>query len=142
MGRLYATFVVGDNWFGVDATGVQEVMVAQPRTRVPLAGAEVRGLINLRGQVVIAIDLRRRLGMPDRADDTAPLEVVVRTEHGPVSLLVDDIGDVLEADDRELAPPPENLTGPLAGLVSGVHPLDDRLLLVLDIRATAAPAAA
>jgi len=139
MDRLYATFAVGDSWFGVDATGVQEVMRAQPMTRVPLAGDEVRGLINLRGQVVMAIDLRRRLGLPERTTDLEPLEVVVRTAHGPVSLLVDDIGDVLEADDRAIEAPPDNLAGPLTGLVSGVHPLDDRLLLVLDIAATTAP---
>ena len=99
---LYATFHVDDAFFGVDATDVQEVIRTQPMTRVPLASDEVSGLINLRGQVVVAIDMRRRLGMPEPDEGAELLNVIVRTEHGPVSLIVDDIGDVLEADLDEL----------------------------------------
>lgn len=133
---LYATFHVDDAFFGVDATDVQEVIRTQPMTRVPLASDEVSGLINLRGQVVVAIDMRRRLGMPEPDEGTERLNVIVRTEHGPVSLIVDDIGDVLEADLDELETPPPTLTPPTRDLVSAVHQLDERLLLVIDVSRT------
>ena len=133
---LYATFHVDDAFFGVDATDVQEVIRTQPMTRVPLASGEVSGLINLRGQVVVAIDMRRRLGMPEPDEGAELLNVIVRTEHGPVSLIVDDIGDVLEADLDELETPPPTLTPPTRDLVSAVHQLDERLLLVIDVRRT------
>ena len=133
---LYATFHVDDAFFGVDATDVQEVIRTQPMTRVPLASDEVSGLINLRGQVVVAIDMRRRLGMPGPDEGAELLNVIVRTEHGPVSLIVDDIGDVLEADLDELETPPPTLTPPTRDLVSAVHQLDERLLLVIDVSRT------
>ena len=134
--RLYATFHVDNTFFGVDATDVQEVIRTQPMTRVPLASDEVSGLINLRGQVVVAIDMRRRLGMPEPEEGAELLNVIVRTEHGPVSLIVDDIGDVLEADLDELESPPPTLTPPTRDLVSAVHQLDERLLLVIDVSRT------
>lgn len=133
---LYATFHVDDAFFGIDATDVQEVIRTQPMTRVPLASEEVSGLINLRGQVVVAIDMRRRLGRPDPADDAELLNVIVRTEHGPVSLIVDDIDDVLEASADQLDAPPPTLSSPTRDLVSAVHPLEDRLLLVIDVTKT------
>ncbi|MCH1435805.1 MAG: chemotaxis protein CheW [Acidimicrobiales bacterium] len=133
---LYATFHVDDAFFGVDATDVQEVIRTQPMTRVPLASDEVSGLINLRGQVVVAIDMRRRLGMPEPDEGAELLNVIVRTEHGPVSLIVDDIGDVLEADLDELETPPPTLTPPTRDLVSAVHQLDERLLLVIGVSRT------
>ena len=138
---LYATFHVDDAFFGVDATDVQEVIRTQPMTRVPLASDEVSGLINLRGQVVVAIDMRRRLGMPEPDDDAELLNVIVRTEHGPVSLIVDDIGDVLEARADDLEAPPPTLTPPTRDLVSAVHQLEKDLLLVIDVSRTVDAAA-
>ena len=139
--RLYATFHVDNTFFGVDATDVQEVLRTQPMTRVPLATSEVKGLINLRGQVVVAIDLRERLGYDAPGEDVQQLNVVVRTEHGPVSLIVDDIDDVLEADDDLLESPPATLRGPTKDLVTAVHKLDDQLLLVVDVKRTVQTAA-
>ncbi len=139
--RLYATFHVDSTFFGVDATDVQEVIRTQPMTRVPLAGGEIEGLINLRGQVVVAIDLRKRLGFDAAPEGTEQLNVVVRTEHGPVSLIVDDIDDVLEADDEQLEGPPATLRGPTKDLVTAVHKLDDQLLLVVDVKRTVQTAA-
>lgn len=139
--RLYATFHVDNTFFGVDATDVQEVLRAQPMTRVPLSSREIEGLINLRGQVVVAIDLRERLGYGRPPEGTEPLNVVVRTEHGPVSLIVDDIDDVLEADDDQLETPPATLHGPTRDLVTAVHKLDDQLLLIVDVKRTVQTAA-
>ncbi len=129
--RQVCTFYLGGEYFGIDVLSVQEVIRAQPMTRVPLAPGCVRGLINLRGQIVTAVDLRRRLGMPDRAAGD-PLNVVVRTDDGAVSLLVDDIGDVLAVSRADFERPPETLRGPARALVRGAYKLDGRLLLVLD----------
>jgi purine-binding chemotaxis protein CheW len=104
-------------------------------TRVPLAVPAVGGLINLRGQVVTAIALRERLGLPADPERT-PMNVVVRTNDGAVSLLVDTIGDVIEAHDKDFEPPPETLTGPARHLIHGAYKLDGKLLLALDITRT------
>jgi purine-binding chemotaxis protein CheW len=101
-------------------------------TRVPQAPEVIEGLINLRGQIVTAIDMRRRLLLPPRASDQTPINVVVRTEDGAVSLLVDEIGDVLDVDDATYERPPENLDPAAVELIRGVYKLQDRLLLVLD----------
>jgi purine-binding chemotaxis protein CheW len=137
--RLYATFTVNNTLFGVDATDVQEVLAPQRLTRVPRASPEVLGLINLRGQVVVTIDMRRLLGLPDRDQEATPVNVVLRTEDGPISVAVDEVGDVLEASDDELDHPPETLSQPTRALVTAVQKLDDELLLVLDVKRTAQP---
>ena len=134
--KQYCSFHVADCCFGVDVQVVQEVIRYQEMTRVPLAAPEVSGLINLRGQIVTAIDLRRRLGLPDRAAGVLPMNVVIRTpEDGAVSLLVDEIGDVVQPDAETYEPPPAILTGPTRDVVAGVHKLKDRLLLVLNTAA-------
>ena len=90
----FCTFHVGQLYLGVEVLQVQEVLKAQQMTPVPLSDDTVRGLMNLRGQIVTAFDLRRRLGLGDRTDGIPAMNVVVRTPEGPVSLLVDEIGDV------------------------------------------------
>ncbi len=102
----FATFFVGDLFFGVEVLRVQEVLRFQQMTRVPRAPEVIEGLINLRGQIVAAIDMRRRLRLPPRAGDQAPMNMVVRTEDGAVSLLVDEIGDVLDVDAATWERPP------------------------------------
>ena len=130
--RQFCTFLLAGHHFGVDVTSVQEVIRAQEMTRVPLTPPVVRGLINLRGQIVTAIDLRRRLDLPDRTDGDPPVNVVVRTDDGAVSLLVDEIGDVLDVPEGAFERPPETLTGPARDLIRGAYKLDGRLLLILD----------
>jgi purine-binding chemotaxis protein CheW len=112
---------------------VQEVIRYQEMTRVPLAAPVVRGLINLRGQIVTAIDLRRRLGLPDRGDsgEHLPMNLVVRTDDGVVSLLVDEIGEVVEVDEDTFERPPPTLDGVARELVRGVYKREGSLLLVL-----------
>lgn len=130
--RQYCTFYAGDMYFGVWVREVQEVLLYQDMVRVPLASPVVRGLINLRGQIVTAIDLRRRLGLPDRDDGVDPMNVVVRTDDGAVSLLVDQIGDVVEVDERTFEAAPETVRSRARDLIEGVYKLDDELLLILD----------
>src|SRR5580658_7029782 len=132
----FSTFFVADLFFGVDVLRVQELLRFQQMTRVPRAPEVVEGLINLRGQIVTAIDMRRRLCLPPRPDGQTPLNIVVRTEGGAVSLLVDEIGDVLDVDAATSERPPENLDPAARELIRGVYRLKDRLLLVLDAERT------
>lgn len=130
----YATFVIDDATYGVDVLQVQEALRAQRRTRVPLAPDGVAGLVNLRGQVVLTIDLRARLGLPPAPDDTDRMMVVVQVDGEPTSLLVDAVGDVLDVGDELFESPPETLAPALRPLIRGACRLDDQLLLVLDVR--------
>jgi purine-binding chemotaxis protein CheW len=129
-----STFSVADHLFGVEVTVVQEVIRYQPMTRVPLAPAALAGLINLRGQVITAVDLRRRLGFGDRAADERAMDVIVRTRDGLVSLLVDRIGDVVEVAEEAFEEPPETLQGTIRELIRGAYKLDHALLLSLDVQ--------
>jgi purine-binding chemotaxis protein CheW len=134
--QQFCTFFLDSLFFGVEVQRVQEVLREQEMTRVPLAPAVVNGLINLRGQIVTAIDLRRRLELRERSSERAPMNVVVRTDDGAVSLLVDEIGDVIKVQNGTFEPPPETLTGISRHLIRGIHKLDKQLLLVLDIDRT------
>ncbi len=133
----YATFLVADLFFGVDVRRVQEVLRCQPMTRVPQSPEVIEGLINLRGQIVTAIDMRRRLGLPPRSGDHDPMNIVVRTEDGPVSLLVDEIGDVIDVEASTWERPPENLGSATREIITAVYKMKDQLLLVLDAERTA-----
>ena len=130
--RQYCTFYVAGRYFGLDVLTVQEVIRYQEMTRVPLAPPVVRGLINLRGQIVTAIDLRRRLQLEDRPEDQLPINVVVHTDDGAVSLLVDEIGDVLQVSEQLFEHPPESLKPSAREVIRGAYKLTDRLLLILD----------
>jgi purine-binding chemotaxis protein CheW len=130
--KQFSTFVVDRLLFGVEVEKVQEVIRYQEMTGVPLAPPVVKGLINLRGQIVTAIDLRRRLELHERAATDLPMNVVVRHEDGAVSLLVDEIGDVLEVEEENFELPPETLGGKARELIRGVYKLNDRLMHVLN----------
>jgi purine-binding chemotaxis protein CheW len=136
--RQFCTFYLGGQYFGLGVLRVQEVIRHQEMTPVPLAHSVVRGLINLRGQIVPAIDLRGRLGLPPRPEGELPLNVVVRTDDGAVSLLVDEIGDVLEVPDHLFERPPDTLAGPVRDLIRWACKLDEGLLLILDTDRTVA----
>ncbi len=138
--RQYCTFLLDGEHYGIDVHQVQEVVRHQEMTRVPLAPLAVRGLINLRGQIVAALDLRRRLDLPDRPADRPPVNVVVYTDDGAVSLLVDEIGDVIRVTEAAFERPPETLRGPARDLIRGAYKLDGRLLLVLDTGRAVNPA--
>jgi purine-binding chemotaxis protein CheW len=112
---------------------VQEVIRYQEMTSVPLAAHGAAGLINLRGEVVTAIDMRTRLGLPPRPQGEMPMNVVVRVDDEPVSLLVDTIGDVAQGSADQFEEPPETMTGPGRALVLGAYKLENRLLLALDV---------
>ena len=139
------TFWVDGLFLGIAVEQVQEVLRGQPMTPVPRAPDAVRGLINLRGQIVAAVDLRRRLGLSLDGQDE-PLNVIVNSHGEVVSLLVDDIGDVLDTQGLSVVPVPTNLPAPVLEVVTGALPLPGSILLLVDadhaIDASAAPALA
>jgi purine-binding chemotaxis protein CheW len=128
----FCTFYLDKLLFGVELKGVQEVLRSLDVTQVPLAPDVVSGLINLRGQIVTAIDLRRRLELEPVAPGIESMNIVVRSDDGAVSLLVDEIGDVVEVEESTFEPPPETLRGKVRSVILGVHKLEQRLMHVLD----------
>ncbi len=128
----YCTFWVDGLFFGIAVEGVQEVLRYQEMTVVPRAPEAVHGLINLRGQIVTAIDLRCRLGLPVRPASERPMNVIVRSRGEVISLLVDDIGDVIDTSGLSREPAPTNLPSRIQDVVTGVMSMSDAILLVLD----------
>jgi len=133
--KRLATFRVDDRSYGVDVARVREVVRSLDVTPVPLAPADVAGLINLRGEILTALDLRIRLGSAARAD-TRAMNLIMTSDHGPVSLLVDEAGDVVEVDDATFEPPPATLRGAARDLIVGTYTVDERLLMELDVART------
>jgi len=129
----FCTFYLDKLLFGVELKGVQEVIRSREMTKVPLAPAVVSGLINLRGQIVTAVNLRRRLELGPAPAGALAMNVVVRSVDGAVSLLVDEIGDVVEVEESTFETPPETVRPSVRNLILGIHKLKGRLLHVLDI---------
>lgn len=127
----FATFFVGSLYFGVEVLRVQEVLRYHEMTGVPRSEGVIEGLINLRGQIVTAFDMRQRLGFPGREGEELPMNVVVRMDDGVVSLLVDEIGDVIEVSQDCFEPPPETISPIARETIQGVYKLDGELLLAL-----------
>ena len=140
MTRQFTTFYLRGLYFGIDVAHVREVIRCLPLTRVPTAPSVVLGLVNLRGQIVTTLDLRRRLALAgDDAATASPIHVIVDASEfaeGIVSLRVDQIGDVVEVDEALFEPPPATLHGIGRQLIRGAYKLPDRLLLILDIERT------
>ena len=128
-----ATFFLHGELFGVDALHVQEILTYQEITSVPLAPEYVKGLINLRGQIVTVIDLRRRLGFEQLEDESTGMNLIVNSNEGLMSLLVDQIGNVLDVHHDHLKPPPGTIRGIAVHYIEAVCQLQDDLLIVLDL---------
>lgn len=126
------TFFLNEHLFGVPIEIVQEVIRLSQQTRVPLAHHAVRGLTNLRGQILTTIDLRRRLGLNEGGDLAFPVQVVLNTADGAVALLVDRMGDVLDVDQEQFESLPETLDPRIRRLIECVCKLEGQLLLILD----------
>jgi purine-binding chemotaxis protein CheW len=126
------TFYIDDLLLGIDVDDVQEVLQAQFLTRVPLASESVAGLINLRGQIITAVNLRACLNRPWEAKHQNSLSLIVRSKSTLISLLVDRMGDVIDVDEADFAAPPESVDRNTVELIRGAYRLPDTLLLVLD----------
>ena len=117
---------------GISVMHVRDVIATQAMTRIPLAPPEIAGSLNLRGHIVTAIDLRRRLRIDDRAPGEPSMSVVVEWQGELYSLVVDSVGDVLTLHSREVEPAPETLPGTLRDVSDGIHRLETTLMLVLN----------
>jgi len=129
----YVTVVIGGQLFGLPIARVQDVFKPERLTRVPLAPPEVGGLINLRGRVVTAIDMRCQLGLPPNANDHPVMAVGIEFRSESFGLLIDSVGEVLKLSDDSREPNPVNLDQRLARMAACVHRLDGQLLVVLDV---------
>lgn len=131
----YVSFWLDGQLLGVPVRHVQEVINTQTIARVPRARPEVAGLLNLRGQIVTAVDLRQRLGLRRRAENESSMNVVVRHEAESFSLLVDQVGDVIDAPSDAMEPPPRTLDSRYKAVTEGIFRLEDRLFVILDLAA-------
>ena len=129
--------MLGETLFGVDVSAVQEVLRPQAMTLVPLAPPVVRGLINLRGQIITAIDLRERLGLPPAVATVPGMNLVVRLPDEILSFLVDEVGEVMNLSEDQFEDTPVTLQGAISDVITGVYKLKDRLLLLLNVTAAA-----
>jgi purine-binding chemotaxis protein CheW len=129
----YVTATVGDQLFGLPIGRVQDVFVLDRMTRVPLATPEIAGVLNLRGRIVTAIDMRRRLGLPERGEARKRMAIGIECKGESYGLLIDTIGEVLKLSSNSREDNPVNLDARLARVSAGVHRLEDRLLVVLDV---------
>jgi purine-binding chemotaxis protein CheW len=131
--RQLCTFWLDHLYLGVDVRDVQGVVSHQPLTRVPLAPPAVRGLMNVRGEVIAGIDLRPCLGLDAGNEECLWTNIVLNGSSGPVSLLADAIGDVVAVAEGQLEPPPETLPAKLREITESVCRQDGKLLLLLDV---------
>jgi purine-binding chemotaxis protein CheW len=130
----YVTAAIGEQLFGLPIARVQDVFVPQRLALVPLAGPEIAGLINLRGRIVTMIDMRRRLDLKAREGGArAMMAIGVEYKGESYGLLIDEIGEVVKLAAASREDNPINLDERLARVSSGVHRLDGRLLVVLDV---------
>jgi purine-binding chemotaxis protein CheW len=123
---------VGSLRFGIAVAQVQEVTQGGTLTRLPLASSRVSGLLNLRGQIIAVTDLRRCLDLEDRPADQLPVHLILQTDEGCISLLVDRVGDVIDVAERDFEEPPDTMRGRARELIRGAYKRDDGLLLALD----------
>jgi purine-binding chemotaxis protein CheW len=128
----FCTFYLDHLLFGVESQNIQEVVTYRELRPVPLAPPVVSGLMNLRGHVVVALDLRRQLELKERPSDLTPVGLVVRAAGGTVCLLADEVGNVVEVEEETFEPSPETLSPRLRSVILGVHKLEGQLLHVLN----------
>lgn len=130
----YLTVMIADQLFGIPVLQVQDVLGQQSVTRIPLAPPEVAGSLNLRGRIVTAINVRRRLGLSERDDGKkSDMSVVVEHDNELYSLIIDEVGDVLALYSKDFDSNPATLDPVWRDISLGIYRLDDRLLVVLDV---------
>ncbi len=128
----FVTVTIGNQLFGLPISRVQDVFVLSQMTYVPLAGEDIAGVINLRGRIVTAIDLRRRLGVSGDLS-RAKMAVGIESNGESYGLVIDAVGEVLKLGAETAEPVPVNLDERLKRVAAGIHRLDDRLMVVLDV---------
>jgi purine-binding chemotaxis protein CheW len=129
----FVTVTTAGQLFGLKLERVRDVFVPQALSSVPLAPQEVAGLLNLRGRIVTALDLRRRLGLPPQEEGKPTIAVGIEDRGELYGLIADKVGDVLWLQASQYEAAPANLDPRWAKVCAGVYRLDDRLLVVLDV---------
>lgn len=130
--RQVCAFTLGEHLFGIDIQFIQEVFRFQECTPIPLTPSLVTGLLNLRGKIVMAVDLRQRLGLAARPVDKLPTNIVVRMEEGILSFLVDELFDIMTLGNEQFEEVPDTLSESERRFVTGCYKLEKRLLIMLD----------
>ncbi len=131
--KQYCTLRVADLLLGIEVGEIQEIIRDTLFTPVPMAHPAIRGLINLRGQIVTAIDLRRRAGLKPAVDGAKYITMVLGTAEEPLALVVDSVGDVVEVAAQAFESPPDTLKGEARRMIDGAYKLERELLLVLNL---------
>ena len=129
----YVTAMIGAQLFGLPISRVQDVFMPERLTRVPLSSGEIAGVLNLRGRIVTAIDMRSRLGLPKNDLGRPPMAVGVDLRGESYGLLIDSVGEVLKLADDSREVNPVNLDPRMAKMADGIHRLDGQLMVVLDV---------
>ena len=129
----YVTVMIGGQLFGLPISRVQDVFMPDRVTRVPLSAPEIAGVLNLRGRIVTAIDMRRRLGLPPRTDDKPSMAVGIELKGESYGLLIDTVGEVMKLGDATRESNPVNLDSRLTRVSGGVPRLDGQLMVILDV---------
>ena len=132
--KQYCTLRVADLLLGIEVGEIQEIIRDTSFTPVPMAHSDIRGLINLRGQIVTAIDLRRRAGLDPQVNGADFMTMVLGTAEEPLALVVDGVGDVVEVVAEAFEPPPDTLRGEARRMIDGAYKLERELLLVLNLQ--------
>lgn len=127
------TFYLNEHLLGLEVGKIQEIIKTRPMTRVPLAPGYVGGLINLRGQIVAAIDLKKRMNLPALEPSKTQMNIVIQHHEGLISLLVDSVGDIINVDTNQIEHDPHHLPDDLGKMLMGICKTDQFLLMVLDI---------
>lgn len=132
--RQFSTFYVSDRLYGIDVMNVQEITKMINATKVPLAPTFVHGLINLRGQIATAVGLRELFELNESSKSHEPMNVVCKGEGMLLSLLVDQIGDVIEVDDGNFEETPETITPSVGKFMQGVYKIPGNLLSIIEVK--------
>lgn len=129
----FVTVMIGGQLFGLPIDKVHDVFVPESMTRVPLASPEIAGVLNLRGRIVTAINMRRRLGLPTREGSSSVMAVGIEYKGESYGLIIDEVGEVLTLPTNGREPNPSNLDRRWAEVSQGVHRLSGQLMVILDV---------
>lgn len=129
----YITVMIADQLFGLPILEVQDVFMPEAVTEVPLASQDVAGVLNLRGRIVTAIDMRRRLGLPELSDDSSCMAIGIESNGESYGLIIDKVGEVHRLSAETFEVNPANLDPRWLAISAGVHRLDGSLMVVIDV---------
>lgn len=129
----YVTVLIGGQLFGLPISRVQDVFMPDRLTRVPLAHPDIAGVLNLRGRIVTAIDMRVRLGLGRDKDAKPAMAVGIESRGESYGLLIDSVGEVLKLANDSFEQNPINLDPRWSRVSAGVHRLDGQLMVILDV---------